>query len=121
MSDLDDRLLDLLSDSTFKDPDNINALVAQIHQYFTDAGYILPGDTLYKMPKGKDLARELAGLQQIIDNGTELTNLVVMMTGKEFYKEFFIQMSSVEHSRSGGTLVEERDVYRAAKRAAGLE
>lgn len=47
------------------------------------------GTTLYAMPKGKDLARELSGLKQIVDDGVGVTELSPpMMTGKDWYDRF---------------------------------
>ncbi len=89
MSDLDEKLVEVLSHKNWvhrTDP-RMSRAVAEVKQAFKDAGYILPGETLYAMPKGKDLARELAGLS--VDDGVNITELASpMMTGEEWYDRF---------------------------------
>lgn len=109
MNEFDQKLSDIIYSESLD-------MVEQIKQAFADAGYIPSnlGKTLYAMPKGKDLARELAGLDQIIDDSTNTIELSSpMMTGQEWYDRFKKELPKITSNPN--------DIIKAAKRAAGLE
>jgi len=139
MNDLDEKLNEILevvsalsSDhgyyphegKTVPAAQNIDEALAQIKQAFKEAGYILPGETLYAMPKGKDLARELAGLEQIVDDGVETMELAPpMMTGQEWCDRFQTTLYNTPGfypADVGSVDWDSGDVIKAAKKAAGL-
>lgn len=122
MTELDKKLLAILQ--SIKDMSErpvieefvAGMLVGEIEQAFAEAGYIAPPTKLYAMPKGKDLAREFAGLEQIVNNETQVTELDVMMTGKEFFDRFEKDISSIPYNP-----LRYHEIMEAAKRAAGLD
>lgn len=94
----------------------------EIHQAYIEAGYILPGDTLYKMPKGKDLAREMARLKQIVNDEVNTIELPVMMSGQEWYTRFQTALHDNNNSTSiQGGWITINLVDEAAAKASGLE
>lgn len=122
--DLTDKLMKVLEDKKHDD----YVKVTQIKQAFADEGYIQPGKTLYKMPKGKDLARELAGLDQLVDDSTTTLELTLTLTGQEWYDRFWheiVKGGDPEYITSnitgnGKLFYDDKRILEAAKKASGL-
>lgn len=90
---------------------------------FLENGWIDPNDlgkTIYAMPKGRDLARELAGLEQVVDDGVSEIILPLMLTGQEWYDRFKNDLSNLKDEEDEW-IFEYDDVLAAAKRTSGIK
>lgn len=103
------------------------AILKQLDDNYSHVNANNVGKYIFAMSRGKDLARELAGLEQLIDDGVDTIDLPLMLTGEEWYARYEKEIDWVNKRGAlldgMGNIKDEdtiRYMSRAAKRASGI-